>query len=73
MQPLVWLAILRVWLASRARIITERRNFGSAVYGDHYELRHMLTQGLLLGLGLSVINLLIGFSLPVIWILAYEV
>ncbi|WP_435633793.1 PDZ domain-containing protein [Levilactobacillus brevis] len=72
LQLLVWLAILRVWLASRARITTERRNFGSAVYSDHYELRHMLTQGLLLGLGLSVINLLIGFSLPVIWILAYE-
>lgn len=73
LQPLVWVAILRVWLASRARIKSERHDFGSAVYSDHYELRHMLTQGVWLGLGLSVINVLIGFSLPLLWIIIYEI
>ncbi|MFD1455336.1 PDZ domain-containing protein [Levilactobacillus lanxiensis] len=73
LQPLVWLAILRVWLTSRARIKSERHDFGSAVYGDHFELRHLLTQGILLGLGLSLINFLIGFSLPIMWIIVYEV
>ena len=73
LQPLVWLAVLRVWLASRARIKSERHDFGSAVYGDHFELRHLLTQGILLGLGLSLVNFLIGFSLPIMWIIVYEV
>ncbi|WP_204120950.1 MULTISPECIES: PDZ domain-containing protein [Levilactobacillus] len=73
LQPLVWLAVLRVWLTSRARIKSERHDFGSAVYGDHFELRHLLTQGILLGLGLSLINFLIGFSLPIMWIIVYEV
>lgn len=72
LQPLVWLAILRVWLTSRARIKSERHDFGSAVYSDHFELRHMLTQGVVLGLGLSVINLVMGFSLPLLWIIIYE-
>lgn len=73
LQPLVWLVILRIWLTSRARIKSERHDFGSAVYGDHFELRHLLTQGVLLGLGLSLINFLIGFSLPLLWIVVYEV
>lgn len=72
LQPLVWLAILRVWLTSRARIKRERHDFSSAVYSDHYELRHMLTQGLVLGVGLSVVNLVVGLSLPLLWILVYE-
>lgn len=73
LQPLVWLAVPRLWLVSRARIKQERKDFGSAVYSDHFELRHMLTQGILLGAGLSLINILVGFSLPVVWILVYEV
>ncbi|MGX6428922.1 PDZ domain-containing protein [Levilactobacillus yonginensis] len=73
LQPLLWLAIIRVWLTSKSRIKTERRSFGSAVYSDHYELRHMLTQGLLLGAGLSLLNFLLGFSLPLLWIIIYEV
>lgn len=72
LQPLVWLAILRVWLTSRARIKSERQDFGSAVYSDHFELRHMLTQGILLGAGLSLVNVLMGFSLPLLWIIIYE-
>jgi len=46
LQPLVWLAILRIWLTSRSRIKGERHDFGSAVFSDHFELRHLLTQGL---------------------------
>lgn len=72
LQPVLWLAILRSWLASRARIKHERHDFSSAVFSDHYELRHMLTQGVILGVGLSVLNGLLGFSLPLNWILIYE-
>ncbi|MDT7015043.1 PDZ domain-containing protein [Levilactobacillus namurensis] len=72
LQPLLWLAILRMWLTSRARIKRERHDFSSAVYSDHFELRHMLTQGLVLGVGLSVVNLLVGLSLPLFWIVIYE-
>ncbi|MGP4116247.1 PDZ domain-containing protein [Levilactobacillus zymae] len=72
LQPLLWLAILRSWLTSRARIKRERHDFSSAVYSDHYELRHMLTQGLVLGVGLSLVNLIVGVSLPLVWVLVYE-
>lgn len=72
LQPLLWLAILRSWLTSRARIKRERHDFSSAVDSDHYELRHMLTQGLMLGVGLSVLNLIVGSSLPLVWVLSYE-
>ncbi|AKP63824.1 trypsin-like serine protease [Levilactobacillus koreensis JCM 16448] len=72
LQPLVWLAVLRIWLTSRSRIKGERHDFGSAVFSDHFELRHLLTQGVVLGLGLSIINLLMGFSLPLLWIMVYE-
>lgn len=72
LQPLLWVAVLRMWLTSRARIQRERHDFSSAVYSDHYELRHMLTQGLVLGVGLSAVNLIVGVSLPLLWILIYE-
>ncbi|WP_203641617.1 PDZ domain-containing protein [Levilactobacillus andaensis] len=72
LQPLVWLAILRIWLTSRSRIKGERHDFGSAVFSDHFELRHLLTQGVVLGLGLSLVNVLMGFSLPILWIMVYE-
>lgn len=72
LQPLLWLAILRSWLTSRSRVAHERHDFSSAVYSDHYELRHMLTQGVILGVGLSILTLIVGFSLPLNWILIYE-
>lgn len=73
LQLMVWVAVLRLWVTSRSRIKHERRNFGSAVFSDHYELRHFLTQGIVLGLGLSVVNVLVGFSLPLLWIVVYEI
>ncbi|KRL95399.1 trypsin-like serine protease [Levilactobacillus hammesii DSM 16381] len=73
LQLMVWVAVLRLWVTSRSRIKRERRSFGSAVYSDHYELRHFLTQGIVLGLGLSVVNVLVGFSLPLLWIAIYEI
>lgn len=72
LQPVVWLVIFRLWLTSRARIKHERHDFGSAVYSDHYELRHLLTQGIGLGVGLAILNGLVGFSLPLVWIVIYE-
>jgi len=73
LQLMVWVAVLRLWVTSRSRIKRERRSFGSAVYSDHFELRHFLTQGVVLGLGLSVVNLAVGFSLPLLWIAIYEI
>lgn len=72
LQLMVWVAVLRLWVTSRSRIKHERQNFGSAVYSDHFELRHFLTQGLVLGAALSVVNVLVGFSLPLLWVVIYE-
>lgn len=72
LQPIVWVAVLRVWLTSRSRIHRERREYSSAVFSDHYELRHWLIPGILLGLSVSLLNFIVGLSLPLLWILIYE-
>ncbi|MTV82420.1 PDZ domain-containing protein [Secundilactobacillus folii] len=71
-QPVWWIALIREWRTADRRIVRERRAFESAVYTDKFEVRHFILLSLLFGLGLSVVSLLAGLTVPVGWYLCYS-
>ncbi|ANK59990.1 hypothetical protein [Loigolactobacillus backii] len=71
-QPLLWLGLLSGFLVSYLRITKERSLFRIAVDNHYHEFRHFFTWGVPFGIGLSIVSLLIGFRLPLIWVQLYE-
>lgn len=71
-QPVWWGGLLREWFTADKRIRAERRSFGSAVYGDKFEVRHYLLLSLLYGLIASVVSVVLGLTLPVAWVIGYS-
>lgn len=73
LQPVWWMGLIREWRTSNHRIRAERRTFGSAVYQDQYELRHYLSQSLVLGVLASSLSILVGVTVPITWWIMYTV
>ncbi|WP_288529414.1 PDZ domain-containing protein [uncultured Secundilactobacillus sp.] len=73
LQPVWWMGLIREWRTSNHRIRAERRTFGSAVYQDQYELRHYLSQSLVLGVLASLLSILVGVTVPITWWIMYTV
>lgn len=72
-QPLVWLAALRVYGNYRQRIKRERKLFHSAVESDFYEGQHFFQAMIVLGILGSLISLILGLTLPTEWVLLYGI
>ena len=71
-QPIVWLGLLRSGLIIRSRLKRTRQQFNTAVYEEFYELRHFWLGTLFLGILLSAVSWLVEISLPLNWIVWYE-
>lgn len=72
LQPVFWIGLIRSYLDSHTRITRTRKQFNTAVYENHYELRHFWASTVLLGIVLSAFSGLVGMILPLSWLLIYE-
>ncbi|MFC6180411.1 PDZ domain-containing protein [Lactiplantibacillus daowaiensis] len=72
LQPLVWLGLIRSGLSARQRVNYERRHFRSAIEARYVEVRNFFKDGLLLGIGATLIGLLLGLTVSPVWVVIYE-
>lgn len=73
LNPLPYLGLLFALYLGYIRVKRERKNFTIRVQDGWFEFRTFLKKGLLLGLIFSLINLLIGFTVPLAYFITLTV
>ncbi|BDZ30089.1 PDZ domain-containing protein [Lactiplantibacillus sp. WILCCON 0030] len=71
-QPLVWIGLIRCYLAARHRVHYERLHFRSAIDAHYLEVRNFFKDGLLFGVIATVVSLALGLVVSPIWVVIYE-
>ncbi|KRN28475.1 hypothetical protein IV38_GL001476 [Lactobacillus selangorensis] len=73
LQPALWLGIAAVYFWAIRRVHTERRTFRIAIQNRIVEIKTFWLSGLVGGLLTSVMMMLAGATLPVSWLVGYQV
>ncbi|GLB47142.1 membrane protein [Philodulcilactobacillus myokoensis] len=73
LQPVLWIGIIRTFLNSKNRIKQNRNQFRTAIFSHHYELKNLVINFIILGMILSIISAVIGLTLPLSWVIGYEI
>jgi len=71
-QPLVWVGLIRCYLAARHRVRYERHQYKSAIDAHYLEVRSFFKDGLLLGLAATIVSLGLGLIVSPVWVVIYE-
>lgn len=71
-QPLVWVGLIRCYLTARRRVRYERHQYGSAIDAHYLEVQNFFKDGLLLGLGATIVSLGLGLVVSPVWVVIYE-
>lgn len=72
-QPLFIVGIILVLLSKSRRVSYDRKQLRATIYKDNFEIKRFLLWGLLPGLLLSILNIFIGISLTLDWIILYQI
>lgn len=71
-QPLVWVGLIRCYLAARRRVRYERHQFKSAIDAHYIEVRNFFKGGLVLGVAATLVSLGLGLVVSPVWAVIYE-
>lgn len=71
-QPLVWVGLIRCYLAARRRVRYERHQFKSAINAHYIEVRNFFKGGLVLGVAATLVSLGLGLVVSPVWAVIYE-
>ncbi len=72
LQPALYVGIILVIIAGFNRVKWERKSFSIRVYSPWLELKNFFGIGLLFGLCLSIVSVVIGFSVTIEWIAIFN-
>ncbi|MBC2017572.1 S1C family serine protease [Listeria seeligeri] len=72
LQPALYVGIILVIIAGFNRVKWERKSFSVRVYSPWLELKNFFGIGLLFGLCLSIVSVVIGFSVTIEWIAIFN-
>ncbi|MBW1605962.1 PDZ domain-containing protein [Lactobacillus sp. Sy-1] len=73
LQPVLWVGVLRTYLISKNRIQETRSQFRNAIYPRHFEIWQFVINFIILGILGSVVTVIVGPVVSVLWLLIYQV